>query len=46
MERNASWGVRDATVVTQLAVAAGFTLIDTVDMPANNKMLFFKLKAF
>ena len=40
--RNASWGVRELRDVEAAAAAAGFTLADTVVMPANNHSLLFR----
>lgn len=39
---NAAWGVRDAADVAAAAGAAGFSLIETVPMPANNLSLVFR----
>jgi SAM-dependent methyltransferase len=40
--RNPAWGIRDLIDVTQLAVRNGFTLIETVPMPANNLSVIFR----
>jgi SAM-dependent methyltransferase len=40
--QNAEWGVRDAGDVEKLAVAAGFELAQTFEMPANNLLLMFQ----
>ena len=40
--RNPAWGIRDLTDVTLLAVRSGFTLIETVAMPANNLSVIFR----
>ena len=40
--RNPAWGIRDLTDVTQLAVRNGFTLTETVAMPANNLSVIFR----
>lgn len=40
--QNEQWGVRDAGDVEKLAVAAGFELAETFEMPANNLVLMFK----
>ena len=39
--RNAEWGVRDMTDVSDAADGAGLKLIETVAMPANNFILIF-----
>ncbi|KAJ1655498.1 hypothetical protein IWQ61_004771 [Dispira simplex] len=39
---NSSWGLRDIDDVTRVASTKGLRLVKTVDMPANNFMLFFK----
>ena len=38
---NPQWGVRDVDAVKKLASSAGLSLIEVVDMPANNLMLVF-----
>jgi hypothetical protein len=40
--RNPAWGVRDLDDVTRVATAAGLTLDETVDMPANNLTVIFR----
>lgn len=40
--RNASWGVRDIADLVKLAEQNNLSLIDTVEMPANNKILIWK----
>ena len=40
--RNPAWGIRDLTDVTQLAVRHGFTLVETVAMPANNLSVVYR----
>ncbi|KIZ37690.1 DUF938 domain-containing protein, partial [Rhodopseudomonas palustris] len=40
-EANAAWGVRDLADVQALASGAGLTLVETVEMPANNLLLGF-----
>ena len=40
-ERDAEWGVRDIGEVSTLADNVGLTLIETVQMPANNLILAF-----
>ncbi len=40
-EGNPEWGVRDIVEVEKLAGSAGFVLLETVDMPANNMILVF-----
>jgi len=39
---DARWGVRDLEAVTALAEKAGFALVETVAMPANNFSLVFR----
>ncbi|MCR9095994.1 MAG: class I SAM-dependent methyltransferase [bacterium] len=41
-DRDARWGVRDVERVVELANAAGLTLVETREMPANNKLLVFE----
>jgi SAM-dependent methyltransferase len=43
--RNPAWGIRDLDEVTALAGRDGFTLIETVAMPANNLSVIFARKA-
>ena len=38
---NPEWGVRDVEAVTKLADAAGLSLVDLAEMPANNLTLVF-----
>jgi SAM-dependent methyltransferase len=40
--KDPAWGVRDLEAVADLATAAGFTLADVVDMPANNVSVVFR----
>ena len=40
-ERDAEWGVRDLGEVGALADSVGLTLVETVNMPANNMILIF-----
>lgn len=40
--RNPEWGIRDVEAVTEVADANGFTLEETVEMPANNLILVFR----
>jgi SAM-dependent methyltransferase len=40
--RNPEWGVRDLEAVADLAADAGFTLDETIAMPANNLSLVFR----
>lgn len=40
-EQNPEWGVRDIADLERLAEAAGFVLIETTEMPANNMILAF-----
>ena len=40
--RNATWGIRDLDDVTALAERHGFTLAETVPMPANNLSVIFR----
>lgn len=39
--RDSSWGVRDLEAVEQLARGVGLELVETNDLPANNKLLVF-----
>ena len=41
--RNAEWGVRDLTEISELAAHFAFTLPERVEMPANNLCLIFRL---
>jgi len=41
-ERNADWGVRDIAGLDELAARTGFSLRETVEMPANNLILVFQ----
>ena len=41
--QNAAWGIRDLDEVTRAAVAEGFELSETTQMPANNLSLVFRL---
>ena len=40
-EQDPEWGVRDIADLEKLAQAAGFALIETTEMPANNMILAF-----
>ena len=40
--RNAAWGIRDLGEVTALATRHGLTLVETVQMPANNLSVIFR----
>ena len=40
-DRNSEWGVRDIADLEKLAGGVGFTLTETVQMPANNLILAF-----
>jgi hypothetical protein len=40
-ERDPEWGVRDIADLEQLAASGGLTLLETVEMPANNLILVF-----
>jgi SAM-dependent methyltransferase len=40
--RNVEWGVRELERVTALAESSGLRLVETNDMPANNKLLVFQ----
>lgn len=40
--RDARWGVRDLERVAEIATAAELTLVETNEMPANNKLLVFE----
>jgi SAM-dependent methyltransferase len=40
--QNAAWGIRDLADVTDLAARHGFTLAETVPMPANNLSVIFR----
>jgi hypothetical protein len=39
---NPEWGLRDLEAVSDVAAAAGFVLVETVEMPANNFSLVFR----
>ena len=39
---NPEWGLRDLEAVSDVAAGAGFVLVETVEMPANNFSLVFK----
>jgi hypothetical protein len=41
-EGNPEWGVRDIEDLEKLADRAGLTLIETINMPANNLTLVFE----
>ena len=41
-DRDPEWGVRDIADVEKLGLGVGFTLIETVPMPANNLILVFE----
>ncbi len=41
-QHNAAWGVRDLNDVVALAIHHGLTLVEVVDMPANNKSVIFR----
>ncbi len=43
INKNPKWGVRDLDSVKLLARSCGFAAPDVIDMPANNKMLIFRL---
>jgi Protein of unknown function (DUF938) len=43
--QNPAWGIRDLDEVTALAGSNGFTLIETVAMPANNLSVIFARKS-
>lgn len=40
-EQNPEWGVRDSTAIATLAASHGLTLLERVEMPANNFLLVF-----
>jgi hypothetical protein len=40
--QNPEWGVRDLADVDRAAGAAGFDLVETVEMPANNLSVIFR----
>ncbi|GBO98561.1 UPF0585 protein CG18661 [Eumeta japonica] len=42
--RDPSWGIRDINDLEKLAQKNNITLIDTIEMPANNKTLIWKKK--
>lgn len=39
--RNPQWGIRDVEAVIEAAAAAGLSLVQAIEMPANNRTLFF-----
>jgi Protein of unknown function (DUF938) len=41
-DQNAEWGVRDIDDLQKLAASAGLTLVESVEMPANNLTLVFE----
>ena len=41
-ERNKASGIRDFEWVNSLANKAGFSIVEDIDMPANNRFLYFK----
>ncbi|MBC7977986.1 MAG: DUF938 domain-containing protein, partial [Myxococcales bacterium] len=43
--RDAAWGVRDVDDLVACAEAQGFTLRETIAMPANNHSLLFRAQA-
>jgi SAM-dependent methyltransferase len=43
--RNPAWGIRDLAAVTDLAGRAGFDLVETVPMPANNLSVIYRRRA-
>jgi hypothetical protein len=43
-DNNAEWGVRDVADVTALAESVGLSLVEIVEMPANNLVLAFTRK--
>lgn len=42
--QNSEWGVRDSTVLAELAVSYGLELIERAQMPANNFVLVFRYR--
>ncbi|KAJ2947915.1 hypothetical protein O0L34_g9706 [Tuta absoluta] len=40
--RNPTWGIRDINDLTKLGTENNLTLVDTIEMPANNKILIWK----
>ena len=40
-DNNAAWGLRDVDELSALAARFGLTLLDRVDMPANNLLLHY-----
>lgn len=42
--RNSQWGLRDVRMLTRLAEKNGLHLKQIIDMPANNKILYFSFK--
>lgn len=43
--RNATWGVRDLEAVAEVAAANGLEHVETVAMPANNRIVVFRGRA-
>ena len=41
-QQDPAWGLRDLEVVIEIGAAAGFTLVEVVDMPANNLSVVFR----